>query len=49
MLFFPHGLEATYEDVQPGLSTPNGIARTSELTLIPFSTLPTKQETVEVS
>ncbi|MFM2292343.1 MAG: hypothetical protein RIS29_2156 [Bacteroidota bacterium] len=45
----PHGLEATYEDVQPGLSTPNGIARTSELTLIPFSTLPTKQETAELA
>ncbi|MCF0198003.1 MAG: hypothetical protein HUK02_01590 [Bacteroidaceae bacterium] len=29
-----HGLNATYEDVQPGLSTPYGIARTSELTLM---------------
>lgn len=25
----PHGLEASYEDVQPGMSTANGIARTS--------------------
>jgi hypothetical protein len=30
-----HGLDATYEDVQPGLSTPYGIARTSELMLFP--------------
>ncbi len=26
-----HGLEASYEDVQEGMSTPYGIARTSEL------------------
>lgn len=26
-----HGLEAAYEDVQPGMSTANGIARTSEI------------------
>lgn len=31
----PHGLEAAYEDVQEGMSTPYGIARTSELTLLP--------------
>jgi len=43
----PHDLDATYEDVQPGLSTPFGIARTSELTLIPFDNLPTKNQTVE--
>lgn len=30
-----HGLGASYEDVQPGLSTPFGVARTSELTLYP--------------
>lgn len=30
-----HGLEASYEDVQEGMSTPYGIARTSELTLLP--------------
>lgn len=45
----PHGLEATYEDVQPGLSTPNGIARTSVLTLTPFASLPTKEETAELA
>lgn len=31
-----HGLNASYEDVQEGLSTPYGIARTSELTLTPY-------------
>ncbi|MBC9798325.1 hypothetical protein [Sinomicrobium weinanense] len=36
----PHGLEATYEDVQKGLSTPYGIARTSELTLFAHSETP---------
>ena len=30
-----HGLNASYEDVQPGMSTPYGIARTSTLTIIP--------------
>ena len=37
-----HGLEASYEDVQPGDSTPFGIARTSELTLWPASSVPPK-------
>ena len=41
-----HDLDATYEDIQPGLSTPYGIARTSEFTLFPFSELPSKTETV---
>ncbi|MBQ9560405.1 MAG: hypothetical protein IJV08_10580 [Bacteroidaceae bacterium] len=31
----PHGLTAAYEDVQEGMSTPYGIARTSELTIVP--------------
>ena len=31
----PHGLRASYEDVQEGMSTPYGIARTSELWLLP--------------
>lgn len=30
-----HGLEAAYEDVQQGMSTPSGIARTSEISLVP--------------
>ena len=41
-----HGLEEVYEDVQEGFSTPNGIARTSELTLFPTTGVPAKQETV---
>ena len=32
-----HGLMASYEDVQEGLSTPYGIARTSTLWLLPYS------------
>ena len=32
-----HDLNASYEDVQPGLSTPYGVARTSTLTLVPSS------------
>lgn len=31
-----HDLNASYEDVQEGMSTPYGIARTSTLTLVPF-------------
>jgi hypothetical protein len=38
-----HGLEAVYEDVQPGLSTPYGVARTSELTLFATGTVPSRQ------
>lgn len=36
-----HGLQSSYEDVQEGMSTPYGIARTSEFTLVPFASLPT--------
>jgi hypothetical protein len=39
-----HGLDATYEDVQPGFSTPYGIARTSELTLFASSGVPSNEE-----
>lgn len=35
-----HNLEASYEDVQEGLSTPYGIARTHTLTIIPFGAYP---------
>lgn len=31
----PHGLNASYEDVQEGMSTPYGIARTSTITIRP--------------
>ncbi len=41
-----HTLAASYEDVQPGMSTAYGVARTSELTLFPSAgTLPTKAVT----
>ncbi|MDD3079577.1 MAG: DUF1961 family protein [Paludibacter sp.] len=44
-----HDLLATYEDVQNGLSTPYGIARTSEIVLTPFDTLPDKEESVNLA
>jgi hypothetical protein len=44
-----HGLEAVYEDVQPGLSTPVGVARTSELTLFARGAVPTREETVRLA
>jgi len=44
-----HDLITTYEDVQPGLSTPLGVARTSEMTLFAFDELPDKQQTVEMA
>jgi hypothetical protein len=37
-----HDLDASYEDVQKGNSTPYGIARTSELTLWPTDSVPAK-------
>jgi hypothetical protein len=43
----PHGLDAAYEDVQPGLSTPMGVARTSELMLFPSAAVPTREDTVK--
>lgn len=42
-----HGLDSVYEDVQPGMSIPLGVARTSELTLYPSATLPNKAETTQ--
>ena len=42
-----HGLAASYEDVQPGMSTAYGVSRTSELTLYPASSsLPTRATSV---
>jgi hypothetical protein len=40
-----HDLDSSYEDVQPGFSTPHGVARTSEMTLFPTGSVPTKVET----
>lgn len=42
-----HGLEASYEDVQPGMSTATGVARTSELTLFASGALPSKETMVK--
>ncbi len=42
-----HGLQASYEDVQPGFSTANGIGRSSELTLYPSPAVPAKEETAK--
>ena len=42
-----HGLDSSYEDVQPGFSTPHGVARTSELTLYPSADLPAKENLVK--
>ena len=45
----PHGLEAVYEDVQPGFSTSHGVARTSELTLFATSAVPSKEEMAKMA
>jgi hypothetical protein len=44
-----HGLDAAYEDAQAGLSTAYGVARTSELTLYPSATWPTRPDTVAMA
>jgi hypothetical protein len=44
-----HGLEAVYEDVQPGFSTAHGVGRTSELTLFPTAAVPAKADTVKMA
>ena len=44
-----HGLDAAYEDAQPGLSTAHGVARTSELTLYPGAAWPQRAETASMS
>jgi hypothetical protein len=40
-----HGLEASYEDVQPGFSTAHGVARTSEMMLFPSTSVPERERT----
>lgn len=42
-----HGLEAAYEDVQPGFSSATGVGRTSELTLFPTGATPTRENLVQ--
>lgn len=44
-----HGLDAAYEDAQPGLSTAHGVARTSELTLYPATGWPKREETAAMA
>jgi hypothetical protein len=41
-----HDLDSSYEDVQPGFSTPHGIARTSELMLYPSASVPAREDSV---
>ena len=40
-----HSLDAAYEDIQPGFSTPYGAARTSEMTLYPTDSWPSRETT----
>lgn len=40
-LAWGHTLEASYEDVQPGFSTPTGVGRSSEILLFASSNVPT--------
>lgn len=42
-----HGLLESYEDVQPGMSTPYGVARTNELWLLPQACYPGQQALTE--
>jgi hypothetical protein len=44
-----HGLEASYEDIQPGFSSPLGVARTTELTLRPCAQTPANAELWELA
>lgn len=44
-----HGLAATYEDVQPGMSQACGVARTSELTIYPTAGVPTRAAMVAMA
>ncbi|MDL2356462.1 MAG: Tat pathway signal sequence domain protein [Pseudomonadota bacterium] len=39
-----HGLVATYEDVQEGMSQAYGVARTSEFTLYPSASVPAREQ-----
>ena len=44
-----HDLNSAYEDYQEGMSTPYGISRTSEITIVPYSTMPTRDESVQIA
>ncbi|MEO5959135.1 MAG: hypothetical protein ABIR80_08455, partial [Opitutaceae bacterium] len=44
-----HGLDAVYEDAQPGFSTATGMARTSELMLFPRGATPLREEIAQLA
>ena len=44
-----HDLDSSYEDVQPGFSTPHGVGRTSEILLFASGAVPAKLETAQQS
>ncbi|HVM60279.1 MAG TPA: hypothetical protein VMV72_05365 [Verrucomicrobiae bacterium] len=44
-----HGLDASYEDIEPGFSTATGVARTSELMLGPFPAVPSNEELLNLA
>lgn len=44
-----HDLDSSYEDVQPGFSTPHGVGRTSEILLFASGAVPGKAETAQQS
>lgn len=39
-----HDLNVTYEDVQPGFSTPYGVGRSSEIMIYPYAVMPANKE-----
>jgi hypothetical protein len=43
------GLEITYEDYEPGFSTPLGVARTSEMTITALAATPERKRFVELA
>ena len=44
-----HGLPIAYEDIEPGYSTPHGIANTAEMTLWGFSATPSNAELLNMA
>ncbi len=44
-----HGMSSLYESVQEGFSTPEGVARTSELTLYPTGDISTKEDSAHMA
>lgn len=44
-----HGLEASYEDIEPGFSTATGVARTTELVLRPFGEVPANDDLLSLA